>query len=240
MKKALVSIKPSVQLLLSNRVNFLLALTPVFIGILVYSFLGMGFYNYVMGEGRAYLDTYITSNSWNSFVYYIMAAFLTVVLFFVVNWSFVIFISILSSPFNDLLSGRIEKLLIGENVPPLSSSFKAMLKNILWTIFNELKKILVIGFIAFCGFVLGYIPLLTPLSLIISALLIAAQFIDYSWSRNELKVNDCLMDLKKHFFQYTPMGVVFFFLISIPLINLLVPSLATSYFTVLWVKLNKQ
>ncbi len=237
--KIMTSLNQSIKLITSDKVNFCLASIPIFIGMAVYYFLGMSFYEYVMGEGRAYIDSHFNqASNWGSFVYYAMAIVLTVILYFVVNWSFVIFISILSSPFNDLLSARIEKLIIGQPMEDIGTSLKKMVGKVFWTLFNELKKVFFIGSIAVIGFVLSYIPFLTPFSLIISALLLAIQFIDYSWARHDLSFGSCLSDVRRNFVGYTLMGIVFFFLVSIPLLNLIVPSFATSYFTVLWVKLN--
>lgn len=239
MKKAIVNIKPSISFILKDPVNFLFALIPVLIGLAAYYFVGMNFYEYVMREGQAYINSYIQAEStWGAIVYYVLAAVLTVILFFVVNWTFVIFVSIIASPFNDMLSSRIEKKMLGQKLETLSESFGRMIRKILWTLWNEVKKILVIVVIASIGLVFSYIPFLTPISFLISALLLASQFIDYSWSRHNYTIGKILSDLRKNVFSYTLMGVVFFVFVSIPLLNILVPPLATSYFTVLFLELN--
>jgi CysZ protein len=241
MKTALSSFKISFKMITGNAGNFIFALIPILIGLATYYFIGMELYQYVMGEGQALIERQFgaSANEWSSFIYYALAIFFTIILYFFVNWTFVIFISIVASPFNDILSSRIEKMLTGQEMESVSESFSRMIKKVLWTVFNEIKKVLFIGFIAFIGLVLSYIPILTPLSLLISALLLAAQFIDYSWARNDLSLGKCISDLRNHLMSYTLMGVFFFFLVSIPFVNLIVPSLATSYFTTLWVRFNK-
>jgi uncharacterized protein involved in cysteine biosynthesis len=64
-------------------------------------------------------------------------------------------------------------------------------------------------------------------------------FVDYSWSRHNIKFKDCLKDIRGHIFGYSLGGVFFFVLVSIPIINLIVSPLATSYFTLLWLENNE-
>mgnify|MGYP002623013809 FL=1 len=241
MNLVISNIKPSIKILVSNKANALLALAPIFIGILAYYFLGLYFYEFFVNKGTSYINSqFQQQGDWSSYIYYVLAILLTIILYFVVNWTFIIFVSVIASPFNDLLSARIEKQIMGSELTPMSESLRASLKKIFWTIGNEIKKVFFIGFIAFIGIVLSYIPFLTPLSLVISALLLSSQFLDYSWARNELSLSNCIDDLRRNFFYYGLMGFIFFFVISIPIVNLIVPPLATSFFTILWVKLNKK
>ena len=87
--------------------------------------------------------------------------------------------------------------------------------------------------------IFGYIPILTPISILITVLLLAMGFIDYSWSRHDISFSDCKIDLRRNFLSYAIGGGVFMVIVSVPIINIIVPSLATSYFTVLWIKNNE-
>ncbi|MBL7663733.1 MAG: EI24 domain-containing protein [Bacteriovoracaceae bacterium] len=232
--------RTSLKNLIKKPLNVLLVLIPLILGLLAYYFFGVKFYEYLMSEGRAYIDQYIQAGSaWGKVVYYILAAILTVILFFVINWTFVICISLIASPFNDALSARIEKQLVGE-IP--KSGVKGpwqFIKKVVFVIFNEAKKILFIVFFASIGLIMSYIPILVPIGLTISGLLFAIQFLDFSWSRNDWSFSECFSDVRRHFFYYIISGVAFLVLVTLPVVNVFVPSLATSFYTTLWVKLNK-
>ena len=103
-----------------------------------------------------------------------------------------------------------------------------------------MKKVILIFIFTLLAFVFSYIPFLTPISLIITAWLLAAQFVDYNWSRHELPSKLCVRDVKKNMIPYGLSGAFFFFLVSIPGLNLIVPPLATSYYTVYWVRKNNE
>ncbi len=238
-KNALTSLKPSVQNIVGNKGNLFLALIPILIGILVFALLGSWAYGPLMDEGRVMIDNYLSEGALGSVVYYLIVAVLSVLLFFVVNWTFVLVVTVLASPFNDMLSKRVEKLLKGEELESFAASFAEITKTFLKTLFEEIKKISLILLLSLVAFVIGYIPILTPLSLAITVILLAISFIDYSWSRHSISFSACIKDTKRNLLSYGLGGAFFFALVSIPIVNLLVSSWATSYFTVLWVKNNE-
>src|SRR5690606_12579225 len=147
-------------------------------------------------------------------------------------------ISVIASPFNDMISSRIEKIINGQPLPSLGPAFNSIFKDIFFTIFNEIRKLSVIFLVTIFALVLNFIPLLTPISLFLTVLLVAVAYLDYSWSRHNMILKACLKDVSGNFLTYAVGGAFFFFLISIPVLNLLVPSWATSYFTMVWVKNN--
>lgn len=238
-KDALVSFKPAAHHLFKDKINFLLALIPVIIGILLYYFFSTWLYGTVMDQGQIFIDSYISEGTLGKFVYYLVAAILSIMMFFLVNWTFVLVVSIVASPFNDMLSSRIEKKLKGKQQDNLQKTFKNMMAKIVETLFTEVKKVSFIIFLSALAVILGFFPILTPLSVFISVLLLAIEFLDYSWSRHELSFGKCFRDLRKNLIGYGFGGAFFFMIVSIPLINLIVPPLATSYFTHLWIKNNE-
>lgn len=217
----------------------MLASVPVLIGIALYYFFGSWIYEGVMSSGQELIESYISKDSWGSALYYVAATLLSVMLFFLVNWTFVLVVTLIASPFNDLLSARIERKMRGETNLELGASLSSLFSKIFFTLFNELKKILFIISLSVLSFLFGYIPILAPIGVAIAVILLAVEFLDYSWSRHDMKFGDCLKDLKRNVFGYGFGGGFFFMMVSVPLLNLLVPSLATSYFTTLWVKNNE-
>jgi CysZ protein len=233
---AFAAFSPSVNMIFKNKVNLILAVIPVIIGILLYWFAGSAIYEAVMGQGQELINEYIKEGTWGAIVYYLVAAIFSIMLFFIVNWTFVLVVALLASPFNDLLSERIENIMKGDATLNLTDSMGRVGKNIFKVIFVEIKKILLIMGLTLISVIFGYIPFLTPISIMIAILLLAVEFLDYSWSRHEMTFGECLSDIKKNLMGYLLGGGFFFILVSIPVVNLIVPSLATSYFTTLWLK----
>jgi len=240
LKNAIISFKPAVNTIYKDKTNLLFASAPVAIGLMLYYFLGTFVYGSVMNQAQVYINKFISAGAVGDVLYTIVMAILTVMLYFMISWTFVLVVSLVASPFNDILSARIEKQLDGQKLDSLPASFKVMMANFTKTIFVELKKISLIIFLSVIAFIIGFLPVLVPVSILITVILLAAQFIDYSWARNNIGFKSCVKDLTKNGLGYTLGGGFFFILVSIPIVNLLVPSLATSYFTILWVKNNKK
>lgn len=240
MKNALSSFSEAFRVLKQDKINATLASIPVFIGMLTYYFLGSWLYKTMFTQGKELIDKYVSEGSLGTVVYFITMTLLTVLLYFVISWTFVLLVSLIASPFNDLLSSRIEKKLKGEIQLTMNESVTRFMSRFLKTITTESLKISFIVLLSVIGFIFSYIPFLTPFSLFLSMILLAIEFLDYSWSRNSMSFKNCLTDLRQNLIGYGLGGSFFFVIITIPLVNLVVPSFATSYFTVLWFKNNKE
>lgn len=240
LKNALTSFKPASAQIFKDKVNIILAGIPVIMGILLYYFLGAWVYGSVMEQGNMLIKEYVSEGTMGQFVYYIVAAILTIMLYFLVNWTFVLVVSAIASPFNDMLSTRIEKRLEGKTPDSLQQTFSSMIKRLAGTLLNEGKKIAFVIFLSVLALVLGFFPILTPLSVFLSILLLSIQFLDYSWARHDIKFGNCFGDLRRHVIGYALGGAFFFIIVSIPVVNLIVPPLATSFFTILWMKNNER
>jgi len=239
LKDALISFKPSVQNIFQDKVNFILAMIPIIIGIALYALLASWIYGSLMDQGSMWIKDFTGEGTTGGVLSFILATIFTVLLYFVVNWTFVLIVTVVASPFNDMLSKRTERKMKGLELESFASSFGTIGTTFFKTIFNEIKKITFIIVLSLIAFTLGYIPLLTPISLIITVLLLSVGFVDYSWSRHNIPFKMCFSDLKSNLLNYGFGGTFFFVLISIPVVNLIVSPWATSYFTMLWVKNNE-
>lgn len=239
-KNAVTSFKPAFANIFRDKVNFTLTAIPVFIGIILFILIGSWVYGDLMEQARSMVTQYVSEGAVGSFITYITMMIMTVLLYFVFSWTFVLIVAVISSPFNDVLSSRTEKILKGEELDTLVESFSLVGKGFVSTIFNEIKKVTFIILLSLLSLVFSFIPLLTPISVFITVLLLAVQFVDYSWSRHGLTFKSCFKDMKSNFVDYGLGGGFFFLLVSIPIINLIVPPVATSYFTILWVKNNER
>lgn len=158
------------------------------------------------------------------------------------SWTFVLLVGIIAAPFNALLSSRIEnKLLRAEllftDKREILTEFKKLFR---FSFLNEIKKIFLLSLMGVVSLLLGVIPVLYPLSLFLIALLLSAQFLDYSWSRHNLPLASCLQDLKINLASYLISGLIFLVMGAMPLLNAFLPAFGTSYFTVLWLKRQKK
>lgn len=236
---ALTSWKEAIQHITKDRVNFVMALVPVLIGLLLYYFLGSWLYGTAMEAGQNYIKQSLGDGSLGSATYYIALVLMTVLFYFVINYTFVLVVTLIASPLNDLISLRVEKRLLGKDPLPMGEAIKGTLARIGKTILNEIKKLLFVLVLSSLAFLLSSFPLLAPLSLLIGAILVAVEFLDYSWSRHELSFNECFKDIRSGILTYGLAGGIVMVIITVPLINLTIPALATSYFTTIWVKKNE-
>lgn len=232
----LKTIGESIRLIRSDRVNIIFCLIPILLGVTVYGLFAGWVYGDVLASAKSWVSQWAGNGGWGTFFNTILVSLLTLILLALINWTFVIVVGIFASPFNDLLSERIEKIKGGETPPDLGSSFKLVAQNILKTLKNELKKILVIGLLTILALLINFIPLLTPVSFVLTAMLFAVGFIDYSWGRHNLTLSECLSNYKGSWFSYTLGGAGFLFLMGVPLINLMALPVGVVFFTLLFLR----
>lgn len=239
MNKIIKNLGISLDLLRRDRIVMLYALIPLLIGLILFYFLGNYLYTDLLEMGKTYIEQNIQSSGWASAFYYFIFGIMTVLFFFMINWGFVLVISLIASPFNDLLSSRIERITSGEEIKGIGNDFERFLGRFFFTIVNELKKLIFIVSLTLVSFIMGIVPLIGPvLTTLMASVLIAIQFLDYSWSRHDFSLKQCLGDLKSSPFVYTASGFIFVFLLSIPVVNIFCLPLAVVYFTVHFSKKN--
>lgn len=235
---AINSFKEAIRYILKDKVSFILALIPILIGLAIFILVGVGMFSTMQGIGNEYIAKYLGEGTFGDIVTWIVKIILTILLYYIINITFVMVLSIIASPFNDMLSNRIEKQILGLELPSFSDSMKGSISNLMATLVTESKKVVIILGISLFAVVLGLIPILTPVSFLLSAIVLSTEFIDFSWSRHNMTFKECRTEYRQNFFGYSFGGLFFMFLVSIPLINIIVPAYGTSYFTVLWVKSN--
>jgi len=230
--KPLYFLKKSVQFLLKDKISLSLSLIPIFIGLILY-FSSFYYLNEALSNlTHSFLSGWLNSESFIiKILLYLIKGLLAIIGYFLVNWTFVLIVSLLGSPLNDFISERVEKKMYGKTLKNLKQSFSHIGSKIIFILFNEIKKISFILILSSLVFILGYIPFLTPFALALSFLLVSIQFVDYVWARHDIKFKQCFQDIMKNLGFYTLSGAIYFLLISIPIINLFVPALATIHFT---------
>jgi len=238
-KNAILTFKPAIKAITGDKINFMLASIPVIIGSIIYFFAGKWVYSEFTTEGKKLIESHISEGAMGAVVYWIVSIIMTVLVTFIISYTFVLLVSLIASPFNDLLSARVERKVKGQTPYTMSESLSLISGKISAVLFNEVKKISLIIGLSSVALALNFIPILAPLSIFLNILILSAGFVDYTWSRKNLSSSACSTDLRKNMFGYALGGGFFFLLISIPFINLIVPPLATSYFTIFWIKNNE-
>jgi CysZ protein len=228
------SLPLSIRVLFRDPINFLLMLIPTLIALIIYitaivlifqhsDYLGVLLQNYIPDQQTAgWLGKLLTA-------IFILFAFL------IMSWTFVVMVGIIAAPFNSMLSSRIEKMLVLHAVSQdKKQTFSQIMQGIGGTFVNEAKKLVLILIITIMALIMNLLPLLYPLGVWLISLLLAVQFVDYSWSRHDWSFQTCLKDAARNIIPYSLSGFLFLLLVTVPIINALVPALATAYYTVLW------
>ena len=227
----------ALRFIFKDPVNFILFLIPALLSVLIYIVAGYYFLTSSLDWAQALIFKYVVSKNNSMFIYYVVTGLLMFLFYLLVSWTFILLIGILSAPFNDVISRRIEQKLRGSVVSgDRSRTMKEVFGGLWRTLINEFKKVLVILVITLLATVLNFIPVLYPVVLVLLALLMSSQYLDYSWSRHDMPAGQCFKDLLKFAPSYALSGMIFLVLIAVPFINALVPAIATSYYTVLWNK----
>lgn len=235
MKNNFERLSYSFDLLRGDRTIMFFSLIPILIGVLLFYFFSAWVYGDAMAWGKQWIESYISSGGLSSFFYYFLVAIMTAFLFFLLNWTFVLAVSLIACPFNDLISERVERKILGKELAPISESIKNLIGRFFFTIINELKKIIFIIILTIISLFMGIIPIVGPImSIFFTGLLLAIQFLDYNWSRNNLPLKKCIADIKSTPLSYILSGIIFLFLMAIPILNLLALPLAVVYFSVLF------
>lgn len=218
----------------------ILSIVPIVIGVLFFTLAGKFAYTKSLSYGDSLIKQYVTNESMNGILYYLLVGVFTIILYFLVSYTFVLVVSIFASPFNDMISERVENVLMGKPIEPIGASFKTSFSKVSYIIFNEIKKVIFIMIVSLISISLSFFPIFSIVSLILSAILLGVSFLDYSWSRHLLSFRQCLSDIRGNLIVYTLAGGGFLFLISIPVVNIIAYSFGVNYFTCLFTERNRQ
>ena len=111
--------------------------------------------------GNTYIEQYLGEGTLGQIVNWIVKIILSILLYYIVNLTFVLIVSIVASPFNDALSARIEKQVQEKSLPGFGYTLESAFSRFVKTIGTEIKKIVMILGISVIVIVMGFFPLLT-------------------------------------------------------------------------------
>lgn len=206
---------------------------PLLINIVVLSaimFYGMGQYEILLATISGWLP------DWLSFLAGIISFLTAVIVFAIGIYLFTIIANIIASPFNSLLSEKVEELL----VPGLLRESPGILTILGRSVAREVSKLLyllprLLGLLLFS--VIPGVNAFAPLVWILfGAWMMAVQYADYGADNNQLSLPKLRDRLSQSKLQALLFGLIVYFLLAIPIVNLFLIPIAVAGGTVLWVK----
>ena len=201
-----------------------LSLIPLLIGIVMYSiliFLLWYYFPYIMDKFGGRDINGIFAQLW----YYIKSGLLIIIIALSIIFTFSLFVNIIASPFNERLAREV---LILEGVDKMPTDLK-FLKEIGRIMAVETRKSLFLLIITILSFSLSFIAFLSPISFFVTASLLGYAYIDYSLEVMRLPFKTRLRFYMKNFIPVGVIGIIFGFLITLPLVNLfMIPVIVVS------------
>lgn len=206
---------------------------PVLINTLVLSvILGVTFFNFnawVEGIMNWFPD-------WMSMLYWLVWGVSFLVLLVLVLFGFTVIANIIASPFNALLSIRVEELLTGR--PPQSQVSPWLV--LPRTIAREFGKVLymlprLVGLVVIT--IVPVINVVSPLLWILfGAWMMAVEYSDYGADNNDLSFRDLRRRLSRHRLHALMFGLPAYLLLTVPLVNLILMPVGVAGGTRFWVE----
>ena len=172
---------------------------------------------------------------WLQFLSWLVALIAGIIVFAVGIYLFSIVANIIASPFNAVLSEKIEERLTGSKVGQPINPMLIVVRSV----GRELKK-LIYFLPRFLGlFILSIIPVVNAIApfawVIFGGWMMAIQYADYAADNNQISFEDLRRRLERTPFQAILFGVIVYFLVAIPIINLILIPVAVAGGTVFWV-----
>lgn len=164
--------------------------------------------------------------------------FFALIVFIILFFTFTLVSNLLGSPFNGLLSEKVEGFLSGKP-PQDTGGFRAFISTILPSILSELKKILYFLLIGIAIFLLMLIPGLNVVSPFIWAAftswMLALEYTAYPMENSGIFFSRARKELKKKKALTFGFGLAVMAVSTIPLINFFVMPAAIAGATAMWV-----
>jgi CysZ protein len=163
--------------------------------------------------------------------------FLAALMIFAVGiYLFTIIANIVASPFNAILSEKVEEYL----VPGLVRESPGILVILVRSVAREISKLLYLRPRLLGLVLLSIVPGLNALApfawILFGAWMMAIQYVDYAADNNQVSFPGLKQRLGTARFQAILFGLIVYFLLAIPLVNLFLMPIAVAGGTVLWVQ----
>ena len=173
---------------------------------------------------------------WMSLLYWLIWTIALIVLLVLVLFCFTFIANIIASPFNAILSIKVEELLTGKPPESTLSVWMVMPR----AIGREIAKLLyvlprLVGLVIFT-----LIPVLNTVSpvlwILFGAWMMAIQYADYGADNNDLSFGELRSKLSAHRTQSIMFGLPAYLLLTIPVVNLILMPVGVAGGTRFWVE----
>ena len=208
-------------------------IVPLLINILVFS---AG-----IAAGVHWFDGFVTGMdaripNWLQWLDWILWPIFVLLLLVVVFYGFALVANLIAAPFNSLLAEKTELLLTGRSLDQ-GGGMAQLLKDLVPTLVDEVKKILYALLLAIPFLFLLFVPLVGPiLWFLYTAWVMALQYADYPMGNNGLKFREQRRRLKERRPLSLSFGVATVGLSMVPVLNFIVMPSAVAGATALWVR----
>ncbi len=173
---------------------------------------------------------------WLSFLSWLIWLLAVITVMFALFYLFTIVANIIASPFNALLSIKVEEMLVGKKLES-TTSFWLILPRALA---REVSKVVYLLPRLLGLMLLTLIPVVNTLSpflwVLFGAWMMSIQYTDYAADNNEVRFTDLRKRLGKCRVESILFGLPAYLLMAIPLVNLMIMPVAVAGGTVFWVE----
>lgn len=213
----------------------LYVLVPLLINVLVFS--GLFYWGY--SAIAFWLDGFMTDlPEWLDFLYWLIWVLAALTGLLVLFFCFTVVANLIASPFNAILSEKVEERLTGYIKPGMD--FGSLLLILPRTFSREIAKLLYYLPRLLVVVIISFLPgvnFLAPLAwLVFGAWMMSVQYTDFGADNNQLPFRELRDRLALNRMASLEFGLVVYLMQAIPLLNLLVIPAAVAGGTVFWVE----
>lgn len=219
----------------------LYVLIPLIINVLVF----LAGYAFVFYQVQ-WLANWVASSvpEWLTWISWLLWPIALLVLVFATVYLFTLVANLIASPFNGLLSEKIEVVLTGKTESATVGGWLGMLKSLLPTLINEIRKIAYFLVFAVPLVVCMFIPVvnvfIAPLWFIFGCWMQALQYVDIPMSNRGLVFKDVKAECAGSRLLSLGFGAGVTVLAAIPVVNLFVMPAAVAGATALYIQRSRE
>ncbi len=173
---------------------------------------------------------------WLSFLSWLIWLLAVIAVMFALFYLFTIVANIIASPFNALLSIKVEEMLVGKMIESNTSVWLILPR----ALARELSKVAYLLPRLLGLMLLTLIPVVNTLSpflwVLFGAWMMSVQYTDYGADNNEVRFSDLRKRLGKCRVESILFGLPAYLLMAIPLVNLMIMPVAVAGGTLFWVE----
>ena len=212
-------------------------LIPLLVNILLFGGLVWWAYSWVDGTTQ-YLLAKLPD--WLHWLRYIVVPVFVLTSLVVIFYGFSIVANLIAAPFNGLLAEAVECQLTGKT---LEGGWRQVIRDILPSIFSEIRKLLYFSLRALPLLLLLLIPVVNVVAsvlwLLFSAWMMTVQYIDYPMANHSLFFKDQRARLRKRPMLAWSFGGLVMLCTMIPVVNFFIMPSAVVGATLIWVRENQ-